>query len=337
MKKVVDTWAGGFDSLLFFPGTTCWVLGKSLAKQSISIIPKIRERMHCSNLAEKGRTMKIKRNKIYIILIVALCLFLSLGIYKSGIFNKRSTSKPITLNVSLYKSLPHYDSFEKTVEECWSEKHPDVKLNFEDWDCYSRTLPEDLDVFVLDALSLDSFVEKGYLLALSEGNLQDYNDLISPFAEGCRVNGKIYAVPQLLCTELLYTRKVDADLKKADSVNDLFAAIDEPGLLLDKTSSPTMYLQALVDCKQQYMDQYPPIEAETLSSEAVDSLEKIIKMRLTDPEYVSKKGDRFYYAQQFAGGVGRAYIGYSEAMDMMGESASEMDFRLFSMTDDKNI
>ena len=35
--------------------------------------------------------------------------------------------------------------------------------------------------------------------------------------------------------------------------------------------------------------------------------------------------------------MGRADIGYSEAMDMMGESASEMDFRLFSMTDDENI
>ena len=147
----------------------------------------------------------------------------------------------------------------------------------------------------------------------------------------------MYAVPQLLCTDLLYTRAEDADLKNADSVNDLFDAIDEPGLLLDKTSSSTMYLQALVDCKQQYMDQYPPIESETLSSEAVDSLEKIRKMHLTDPEYVPEKRDRFYYAKKFAGGMGRAYIGYSEAMDMMGESASEMDFRLFSMTDDENI
>ena len=82
---------------------------------------------------------------------------------------------------------------------------------------------------------------------------------------------------------MLYTRVEDAELKNADSVNDLFDAMDEPGLLLDKTSSSTMYLQALVDCKQQYMDQYPPIEAETLSSEAVDSLEKIRKMHLTDP------------------------------------------------------
>ena len=281
--------------------------------------------------------MKIKRNKLYIILILSLCLLVSLVICKTGIFKKTSTSDPTTLNVSLYKSIPQYDSFEKTVEECWSEKHPDVKLNFADWDCYSRTLPEDLDVFVLDIISLDFLSEKGCLLALSEEDIEDYNDLIPAFAEGCRVNGQIYAVPQLLCTDLLYTRKNDAEIKNADSIYDLFAALDEPGLLLDKSSSSTMYLQALVDCKQQYMDQYPPIEAETLSSEAVDSLEKIRKMHLTDPERVPVKGDRFYYAQKFAGGMGRAYIGYSEAMGMMGERASEMDFRLFSMTDDVNI
>lgn len=129
--------------------------------------------------------MKIKRNKLKVILIVSLCLLVCLGIYKTGIFRKKGISDPITLNVSLYKSLPHYDSFEKTVEECWNEKHPDVKLNFFDWDCYSGILPENLDVFVLDSITLDSFSQKGYLLALSEEDIQDYNDLIPPFAEGC--------------------------------------------------------------------------------------------------------------------------------------------------------
>ncbi len=42
-------------------------------------------------------------------------------------------------------------------------------------------------------------------------------------------------------------------------------------------------------------------------------------------------------ARLFAGGRGRAYIGYSEAMDVMGEKASDMDFRLFSMTNGENI
>ena len=58
----------------------------------------------------------------------------------------------------------------------WKEKHPEVELNFENWDCYSGEVPEGLDVFVFDTISLDSFAERGFLLALSEKNIQDYND-----------------------------------------------------------------------------------------------------------------------------------------------------------------
>lgn len=60
-------------------------------------------------------------------------------------------------------------------------------------------------------------------------------------------------------------------------------------------------------------------------------------MHLADPQGEPEDRGRYYYAQKFAGGMGRAYIGYSEAMYMMGDSAPEMYFRLFSMTDDENI
>lgn len=271
------------------------------------------------------------------ILAVFLCLLIFLGIYKTDFFKTKSKSDPITLTVSLYKVIPDYDSFEKTVEECWKEKHPDVKLIFSDWDCYSRIVPEDLDVFVIDGLSMDAFADKGDLLALSEEDIQDYDDLIPSFVNGCRVNDEIYVIPQILCSDLLYTRKEDVDLKNVDNIHDLFEALDEPGLLMDKHSTSPVYLQALTDCEQKYMDQYPPLEAETLSPEAVDSLEKIRKMHLVDPQGEPEGRGRFYYALKFAEGMGRAYIGYSEAMYEMGESASEMDFRLFSMSDAENI
>ena len=58
-------------------------------------------------------------------------------------------------------------------------------------------------------------------------------------------------------------------------------------------------------------------------------------MHQTDPKNEPEDEDRFYFARKFAEGMGRAYIGYSEAMNEMGESASDMDFRLFSMTDSK--
>ncbi len=60
-------------------------------------------------------------------------------------------------------------------------------------------------------------------------------------------------------------------------------------------------------------------------------------MHQTDPEGISEDSGWFPYARKFAEGMGNAYIGFSESMDVMEESASELDFRLFSMTDDKDI
>ena len=278
------------------------------------------------------RTMRTRRIKAAFAIAAVLCL--------TGGFAARGGAAEPALNVSLYSVLPGYDAFEKTVAECWKEKHPETALNFVGWDCYSGAVPDDLDVFVIDATSLDAFAQKGCLLALAEEDIRDYDDLIPSFMEGCRVDGTLCMVPQILCTDLLYIRKDDAGLKDVQSIDDLYAALDGGGLLLDKksaTSRVCLYLQAMTDGEQRYTDRYPPIEEGKLDAEAAESLEKVREMRLTAPEGVPEDGGRFYYAQRFAEGMGRAYIGYSEAMDVMGESADDMDFRLFSMTDGSNI
>ena len=175
--------------------------------------------------------MRVQKPKhtLYIFLAVILCMVVCLVILKTG-----NTPEPVTMNVSLYKVVPDYDSFKKTIADRWKEKHPEVELNFENWDCYSGEVPEGLDVFVFDTISLDSFAEKGFLLALSEKDIQDYNDLIPSFVEGCRVNGTLCVIPQFLCTDLLYTRKKDADLKNVQNIDDLYSVLGDSGLLLDK-------------------------------------------------------------------------------------------------------
>ena len=65
--------------------------------------------------------------------------------------------------------------FEQTVKALWNKKHPEVKLNFIDWDSYSGEVPDDLDVFVFDTLNLDTFSGKGYLMELSKEEIQDYD------------------------------------------------------------------------------------------------------------------------------------------------------------------
>ena len=299
----------------------------------------------------------------------------------------RGPSGPVTLNLSLYPVLPEYEAFKETVRECWKERHPDVELNFVEWDCYGDEVPEDLDVFVVDTTNLDTFVGKGCLLPLSEEDIQEYDDLVPSIMEGCRVDGTIYVVPQLLCTDILYTRKSDAELSGVQNIDDLYAvlgpagdkddgdgsaldadaengagaAADEAGgdgeaadraaadeasgdgrggLLFEKTSNSSkvcLYMQALTDEEQRYIVFYPPIEEGSLSGGAVDSMLKIAAMRQVEPGGIPADAGWYYYAQRFADGMGRAYIGYSEAMDVMGEHAAEMDFRLFSMRGDGDI
>lgn len=246
----------------------------------------------------------------------------------------------VTLNLALYKTIPDYDSFAETVKECWRELHPETDLNIVDWDCYSGEVPEDLDVFVFDSMDLVRYAAKGALLALEEKDVQDYDDLIPSFTEGCRVDGTLYALPEFLCTDLLYTRKGDAELENVLGMTDLYAILADDGLLLDKDddySKVCLYLQALIDENHHYMDSYPPLEEGTLSREAVGSLLMMQDMHCTDPEGVPEESGWYWYAKRFAEGEGRVYIGYSEGMDLMDDAASETDFRLLSMTDDENI
>ena len=249
-------------------------------------------------------------------------------------------SEPMSLNLALYPVIPDYESFEETVRASWREKHPETELNFVDWNCYGAEVPEDLDVFVLDAMNLDFFAQKGCLMTLSREDIQAYDDLIPAIMEGCRVDGAICAVPQLICADLLYTRKGDAELAEVRSIDGLYRALPDGGLLqdiADPIATVCLYLQALIDEEKHYTDRYPPIDAESLVPAAVDSIAKIDAMRLKNPEGIPKDGGGYYYAQRFAEGMGSAYIGYPEAMHLMGEAASEMDFRLFSMADDGDI
>ena len=248
-------------------------------------------------------------------------------------------TEPVTLNVSLYTFIPEYDSFEQTVKMLWNEKHPDIRLNFVNWDSYSGQVPDDLDVFVIDTINLDTFTGKGYLLQLSKQEIQDFDDLIDPAAESCIVNGNIVAIPQFLCTPLLYTRKDDHEFDDITNIDQLYDVLNGKELLTDDTEDGDTvchYLQALNDEYQCYMDSYPLLEKDTLSEGSVNTLEKIRLMRYIESENESAYNGSYYYAQRFSQGLGRAYIGYSESMSAM-DDPTDMNFRMFSMSDKRNI
>ena len=259
----------------------------------------------------------------------------------------------LTLEVALYPYVPDPDAFRQAVRDAWTPEHPDVGLHFTDWDCYASDPDPELDVFVYDAIYLSSFVEEGYLLPIPEEKIQNREDLI-PFAlEGCRSDGTLYALPQLLCADFLYTRKDDRELSGVsdlpglydvlgDRINQSVIPEENEGLLINLSDMPLtkvlMYLEAQVDQQQAYTAYSPLPSISDLSAPLLDRVDDIWKMGgYEQVSYLPEDDDEYVRARWFAEGRGRAYIGYSEAMNAMGDNADEVIVRLFSYDAGRNI
>ena len=258
----------------------------------------------------------------------------------------------LTLEVALYPYVPDPDAFRQAVRDAWTPEHPDVGLHFVEWDCYVSDPDPELDVFVYDAIYLSSFVEEGYLLPIPEDKIRNREDLF-PFAlEGCRSDGTLYALPQLLCTDFLYTRKDDSVLSDVSDLPALYDVLgdrktrsvipeENEGLLINLSDTPTkttMYLDALMDERQAYTDYSRLPSTSELSAPVLERLEEIWKMGGDEQvTYWPEDNDTFVRARWFAEGRGRAYIGYSEAMNAMGDNADEVIVRLFSYDAGRNI
>ncbi len=287
------------------------------------------------------------RKKFFILLsaCILLCAAVILIIFQQ---KQAVVSEPRTLRVSLYPIVPDMERYKKAVTMNWEAKHPDIKLELVDWYCYDEDLPDDLDVFVFDGIYLTEYLEKGYLLPIPEEAIQDIEDFIPFTTDGLRKDGNFCAVPQLICTSLLYTRKGDTELagvsdtvmlyeKLGDRKNQSEVPDENEGLLIDMsggTSKVIMYLDAQIDYSDTYTEYEDLPVKETFSEEALDLLRLLVKMGgAAQVKYKSESDELYERARWFAEGKGRAYIGYSETMAMMGDGVNEIDFRLFSYSD----
>lgn len=112
---------------------------------------------------------------------------------------------------------------------------------------------------------------------------------------------------------------------------------ENEGLLIDMsggTTKVTMYLDAQIDRSNEYTE-YPDLpDQEVFSGETLDLLRLLVKMGGEAQVRYEPEDDELYVrGKWFAAGKGRAYIGYSEEMSVMGDAVNDMDFRLFSYSD----
>ena len=263
-----------------------------------------------------------------------------------------AAARDVTLTVGLFPWVPRLRQFETVIATAWEKRHPGIALEFVLWDCYSSDPPRDLDLFVFDAVFRDYFQQRGYLQPLAENELERPADVLPYALQAARAGGTLSGIPQLGCASLLFYRRGDGALEAARDLGDVVAALGEgayaglkpppgKGLLVDlsdPTADACLYVEALVDTYGAYSAD-PPLapDAGRLDPWAVDNVRALLNMASRrQARYVSD--DQFRRAAWFARGFGRAYIGYSESLALMGEaSQSEVAFKLMPMSQRANV
>lgn len=304
-------------------------------------------------LIEAGDSgMKSFKGIIYRNMMIMLALLLVVVSPAGAGADHLNVPANITLKVAVYPYVPDSSRFEAAVLEQWERKEPDVKLEFVAWDSYSTEPPEDLDVFVLDSIFLSHFVDAGYLLPFSSNEIDQADDFVHFALQGAKRNGKVYALPQILCTNLLFYRKDDLKMAQVNNIYDLYKQVGtnhsdqipppaNKGLLIDMsggTTKASMYLEALIDVTNRYTkyDVLPPLDH--LNEKAIRGLRLLIDMAGVDQsQYYPEDGDAYARASWFAQGSGRAFIGYSESMMRMGSYADQVRFKPISSSAAQDI
>lgn len=281
-----------------------------------------------------------------------LSLLMMFGMGSTNVYAAQPDETNTTLNVALYGYVPDTERFEKAVQESWEKAEPNVTLNFVNWDCYEEEPTENVDVFVFDAIYLNDYIEKGYLLPLEKNSIEDSEDILDFALNGCTRNNDIYAVPQIICTNLLYYREGDQELAIVDIVDELYQVLGDrqstgtipnknEGLLVDMsggTGKICLYLDGLMDHNKQYTDYYQLPSPTEFDEEVVSGLKHMQLMGGKEQvEYWPEDNDAYIRAKWFKEGYGRAYLGYTEAMSNMGDYTNNLDFKVISYCKEDNI
>lgn len=261
-------------------------------------------------------------------------------------------SEPVTLSLALYPYVPDQGRFVRAVESLWYQEHPDVKLNFVTWDCYAGDPGDELDVFVYDSIFLYDFLEQGYLLPLEDEDIRDAGDLIPSALSACRAEGTLYAVPQFLCTNLLFGRENDGEILNVQNISELYEVV---GVSTDQAIPPVSdhsllvripdpleflfwYLETQIDLDQEFSEWMAMPDADSLDPEILETLTEVQAMAGSrQMKYEPPNGDIYIRGKWFADGLGRAMIGFSESMYAMGSAAEDVTFHRISLSDAEDI
>lgn len=149
-----------------------------------------------------------------------------------------------------------------------------------------------------------------------------------------------------------YSREGDDEVSGARNIRQLHQAVGDSGgpgippaegegLLLSMPNAMIeafWYLEIQTDVEQAYSEWVALPEAGALDEDIVSRLQMLRDMAGNGQlSYFSPDGDTYIRGAWFAQGLGRAFIGESEAMSAMGDAVDDMVFHRISLSDDEDV
>ena len=283
-------------------------------------------------------------------LTVTLCVLSStIATPNEAAHSAVEVSPSVKLTVALYPYVPRRDQFQAAITAAWNAKHPKITLVFEDHNFYDEDPPTSVDVFVFDAILLDYFQAQGFLAPIQDREVEDLPDFLSYAIKGSRIGQKLYGIPQLGCSDLLFFRKGDEELAKATTLSALVRAVGEDtytgnqpppgkGLLVDlssKTGDACFYVEALENIFGLYTSTPPlPPQANSIDPWAIQNVHTLLRMASKEDATYSSDAQPYQRGTWFGQGLGRALVGFPETMSAMGDAGrSSVQFKFLPLSD----
>lgn len=236
---------------------------------------------------------------------------------------------PTTLKVSLFPWVPSPKDIEHVVRNHWNRLHPDVSIEFVEWDCYGSDPTPELDVFETDAIILDHFVENGHVAQLTLSDIDAANDIYEFAIRGSTVDNNIYGIPRIACRPMLFYRCGDSAVRNSAGIGDLFRALGASadvsfmpprcsGLFIDLSGGTTCacyYLDAVADISGDYQINPELPQPGDVQDAAIDNLQ-LLTLMAGSKQALFENYDGLR-SRSFTQGYGRALVGFSERLAHM--------------------
>lgn len=235
---------------------------------------------------------------------------------------QRHEDKPAgpTLSVALYPYLQQMDDAKRIIGEIWDRHNSGWMLEFKDWDCYLDDPRTDIDVFCIDCLFEQYYMNEGMISTISNTEIMERDDFYDCF----NLSDECIGIPFLLCQDFLIYPSRDKQIADAYNARKLLDCA-EPGNIWTLTAgNPNgIYLRAWAEIYG--------YEGSFHTTDINQSVLENLKPYLVLGGKKALVAHSEETARAFIAGNGRAYVGFPEVLSLLQEYPEPLSIINFSI------